>query len=352
MNYLIVQEWENTMGNHAGMKHMCDLLVEKYPECYKMLVKPIPRKFRRTNNKFRNLYNKWFSKIYTSYIYAREYRKLCKQMFAELIYGDNVFLLEYLTIDYPQRELAQYIHKHFPGIKVYALAHLTPSYYRGYPDAKKIISEWISDVDKILTLGSSLSTYYEEIGIETAKICTGFHYVDSDYYQPKLKQLICERIRIICIGSLQRDFELLAEIVKKTPDVDWIICKGRKDVDRKFTGLHNVTLKDFLTEEEMRELMNDADISLNVLEDTVGSNVITTSMAMGLGIIVSDVGSIRNYCGNDNAIFCINTVESFVSAINTLICNKKRIEEMKDASIKRIDKLKIDKVHNWLTSIR
>ena len=42
MKYLIVQEWMNTKGNHAGMKHMCDLLVEKFPGKYEMVVNPPP----------------------------------------------------------------------------------------------------------------------------------------------------------------------------------------------------------------------------------------------------------------------------------------------------------------------
>ena len=36
--------------------------------------------------------------------------------------------------------------------------------------------------------------------------------------------------------------------------------------------------------------MNDSDISLNVMKDTIGSNVICTSMATGLAMVVSDVG--------------------------------------------------------------
>ena len=64
--------------------------------------------------------------------------------------------------------------------------------------------------------------------------------------------------------------------------------------------------------------MSRADISLNVLEDTVGSNVITTSMAMGLAIVVSDVGSIHDYCSERNALFCENNSKSFIEAINRL----------------------------------
>ena len=46
MKYLIVQDWRSTHGNHAGMKHMCDLLVAKYPDEYKMFVKECPRTWK------------------------------------------------------------------------------------------------------------------------------------------------------------------------------------------------------------------------------------------------------------------------------------------------------------------
>lgn len=50
MKYLIVQEWENTKNNHAGMKHMCDLLVEKYPDKYEMIVNPAPKERKLSRN--------------------------------------------------------------------------------------------------------------------------------------------------------------------------------------------------------------------------------------------------------------------------------------------------------------
>lgn len=46
MKYLIVQDWQSTHGNHAGMKHMCDLLVANYPDEYKMFVKECPRTWK------------------------------------------------------------------------------------------------------------------------------------------------------------------------------------------------------------------------------------------------------------------------------------------------------------------
>ena len=55
MKYLIVQDWLSTHGNHAGMKHMCDLLVTKYPDEYKMFVKECPRTWKSPRTFMENM---------------------------------------------------------------------------------------------------------------------------------------------------------------------------------------------------------------------------------------------------------------------------------------------------------
>lgn len=97
--------------------------------------------------------------------------------------------------------------------------------------------------------------------------------------------------------------------------------------------------------------MKQSDLSINVLEDTVGSNVITTSLAMGLGLIVSDVGSIRDHVDEKCAIFCENTKESFIRAINSLANNPQRIVNMRKASLERVKNIAIDKVDNWFSNL-
>lgn len=173
-------------------------------------------------------------------------------------------------------------------------------------------------------MGSSLSEYFKEVGILEEKISTGFHYVDSDYYHKNTELKNHEPITIIAMGALQRDYLMLAEIVKTCTAVHWIICRGRKDVDYLFPKTDNVELKGFLLEDELYHQMDIADISLNIMEDTVGSNVITTSMAMGLAIVATDVGSIRDYCDESNAVFCQNSVKSIVEAINSIIWDEEK----------------------------
>ena len=88
------------------------------------------------------------------------------------------------------------------------------------------------------------------------------------------------------------------------------------------------------------------------MEDTVGSNVITTSMAMGLAIIVSDVGSIRDYCNKENAVFCMNDINEFVEAIKKLCHENHRVRIMKEQSKKISSHWSIQNINKWFSSLK
>lgn len=352
MKYLVVQDWDNTHGNHAGMVHMCKLLCEKYPKKYKVIIKeclPSPR------NTKHSIFNRILIRIESRRNIAKtgkEYVRLFAKHIKQLEPHDEVFLLEYNLLRVNQYSLAKYLKKTVPNVKVYALTHLTPTWFNQHRGSKSLISRWDKVIDKHLTLGSSLSDYLNTLGIDNSKISTGFHYVDSDYYSNIKDLCIHHPITIISIGALQRDFSMLSVIVHKCSNVNWIICKGRKNIDDLFRDLDYVTLVGYVEEAELKEYMSKADLSMNVLEDTVGSNVITTSMAMGLGLIVSDVGSIHDYCNASNAVFCKNDADSFVSAINELAEKPERINKMRLSSLKQVSRFAIERVDEWFDSLK
>lgn len=351
MKYLIVQDWISTRGNHAGMVHMCEMLKVRYPDEYGVIIKE--KTFENYTNKHL-LTRKWRSAQhlwYTKYGCTKTYLSLCHGMFSLLKAGDEVFLLEYMLLGEPQLGLAKYIRRKFPDVKIYALCHLTPTFYKNPTIYPKIILKWSEYVDKVLTLGSSLSTYFINNGLETSKVSTGFHYVDNKYYCKDKISIVGKRPKVIMLGGMQRNYSMLSEVIKNTPYVDWVVCRGKKKVDEFFEGLNNVTLKGYIAEFELLNLMDSADISVNIMADTVGSNVITTSLAMGLAMIVSDVGSIRDYCDETNAIFCDNTVESYVNAISKLCSQEKLLIAMKKSSLRKSKTLSIVSINDWFCSL-
>ena len=352
MKYLIVQDWASTHGNHAGLVHMCNMLKMKYPNDYEIIIKGVPKEFKNSSSR---LYNKIINleqKFYLYHTYFYEYKKICKNMFDNLTDRDSIFLLEYCMPTTPQKRLAYYIKRKFPNVKLFALSHLTPTYFSDKNRYPKILKDWTPPIDKMLTLGSSLSQYFMENNIPKAKISTGFHYVDSAYYHKQTElQVSRSRLKIIMMGGMQRNYSMLAKLCEMTPYVDWIICRGRKPVDKYFENIPNAQLKGFLTEDELKNQMDIADISLNIMEDTVGSNVITTSLSMGLAMIFSNVGSIRDYCNENNTIFCENNVDSFINAIETLNSDKDRVLKMKKESLKLSQIFTIEKLNNWFSNI-
>ncbi len=352
MKYLIVQDWDNTHGNHAGMVHMCTLLCEKFPEKYYMVVKPETKLCQSTS---KTLISRLMGYIKRKQLYkniGRDYISLCKPIFAKLEDGDEFFLLEYHLPIANQYELAKYLRSNFPFVKLYGLSHLTPFSFKKMSRqiSSKSLKNWSELLDKQLTLGSSLSNYLVSIGVPKDKISTGFHYVDDIYYKNNGSSLNRD-ITIISMGAQMRNYSILSQVVKACRNVKWIICAGRKRVDELFGELDNVSVIGYVEEDGLRNYMSKADISINIMEDTVGSNVITTSMAMGLAMVVSDVGSIHDYCNSSNALFCNNEVDSFVTAINQLVRNPEMILSMKLSSLENSKRFSISNVDKWFDSL-
>lgn len=185
MKYLIVQDWPSTHGNHAGMKHMCDLLVSMYPNKYEMYVKPFPTEWKYPTSLWGKIKQRLFGNkekdYYLSHTFPNEYMDLCKPVFEKIKTDDEIFLLEYLLPWAPQYKLACYIREQYPHVKIYALSHLTCTFFDDLtakePD---LITKWAHPIDKMMTLGTSLSSYFKNAGIMDEKISTGFHYVDHN----------------------------------------------------------------------------------------------------------------------------------------------------------------------------
>ena len=354
MKYLIVQNWASTSGNHTGMVHMCHLLSSLYPNKYKVAIMDYVPQYHKDTNVFkRKLLNLKYRYCDLPKLYRQKYLLLCKDIFSNVRAGDEFFLLEYLLPNVPQYDLAVYIRTHYPYVQIYGLVHLTPTYFNTRFFVGRMIRKWAKPIDKVLTLGTGLSSYLCRKGhLPKYKISTGFHYVDLDYYHLRNSNEI-DKVTIIVMGNLQRDFHMIASIVRRLPEFDWIICQGRAHYEKLFADCQgNVSIKGYLEESELRHLMSISDLSLNVMQDTVGSNVVTTSMAMGLGMVVSDVGSIHDYCTVENAVFCKNDVDSFVYAIKMLSADKERIKRMKNSSYIMAERFNIKGIDKWFDTLR
>lgn len=353
MKYLIVQNWNSTKGNHAGMVHMCNLLCANWPEQYKMLKIEEPR-YRGGRNSFIKKINKLINFFIKKFIFPAFILRQGKTFLGQLKKGDEVFLLEYLIPEVNQYVVAKFITRHYKDISIYALSHMTPTFMHQNNMTDELIRKWASPVDKMLTLGHSLSDYFIQIGIPSTKISTGFHYVDNQYYMRSSKSImqLSKPFTIIIMGAMMRDDELVSNIVKEVNGVKWIVCFGRRKIPESFPRGKNIKLLGYLPEDDLKSYMEEADASLSIMKDTIGSNVITTSFAMGLINIVSDVGSIRDYCSEKDSAICANNSNSFITTINKLKDNPLLVKEMKQNAQKKAASFSIMNVHRWFSNLK
>lgn len=344
MKYLICQEWKNTKNNHTGMVHLCKLIRKKNPKDYQLI--KVPDIIIYFSNKKLNS----FQFKLQPYIYNIIYFFITINLLIKIRKGDTIFLFEYLLKERNQYFVARMLKFVFSEkICIYGLAHLTPTRLDLMYTNKELI-KFTSVLDYNITLGSSLSEYLISKGIEKEKIITSFHYVDTNYYLQKNERFTINNLTVIIMGIQMRNFSIMSDIVRDNPSVQFIICQAFFKLDSFFKNCPNAILKGFMKEDELKKEMENADISMNFMIDTVGSNVITTSMAMGLALIVSDVGSIKDYCDLENTIFCKSEFE-FTHAINLLQRNKQQLLSMQKSSVKKSDEFKFESFYIFLNSL-
>ena len=337
MIYFVVQDWQNTHGNHAGIRHLCKEIERIDSSNVKVVVIPNVRIRERNIKIIQNFLYALFS-IYLS---------------LRIENGSKVFLMEYLLPTHNQYFIAKIL-KRVKKVRILGLAHLVPA------DLELVFKEdfnkmllWTKPLDGLLTLGSSLTTFLISKGVPAEKVHTLFHYVDLNYYIKKNVNptIHTELLKVIIMGSMKRDVNKIIDIINRVPNVHFIYCAGRRQIDKnQFLHPQNVTVYRFLPEDQLKALMNEADISLNVMIDTIGSNVITTSLAMNLAMVVSDVGSIRDYCDDKNALFC-QSEDDFVESLSYLAQNIDKVHSMKIASGDRAKKLSIPRFYKSIQEL-
>jgi glycosyltransferase involved in cell wall biosynthesis len=314
--YLVYYEFASTMGNHAGMAYLARYLDRNLPGV--KLVKHVPQEFK---------YGGYLSRIYAVGV--------AYYLLTVLKKNDKVFFMEYLSRGVAHQDItAAILRKHGVKNPFYALVHLAGGHLMELYKTEKVLLSKLDKVDKVFVFGSSLKEFLRGIRFPKEVVQT-FHYVDTTYYRPGPPAAKgADGLQVICMGNLKRNYTQLRDIVAGTPGVTFHVCMGRSKLGSTFEGLPNARVYGFMEERELLALMQRCDVNLSVLEDTIGSNVITTSLAVGHIQVVSDVGSIRDYCDGGNAFFCTGTPE-FIAALNALKDNREKVIEMRQNALKK-----------------
>jgi len=336
-HFLMYYLWPNTMNNHCGMGY----LAEELGQLSKENAIPVNLSFDIKRIFFipRRIFRK-----YCEYLIYKKIKKKLKK--------DNVILfMEYLGTDemFFQVKLAKKLRKKGFKNKFLCILHLPYKKYLNYFNENEI-NEFLKYIDKIIVFGSSLKKDLISNGIDKDIIVTK-HYAELKYYKPNNKRNYYEKLRVISFGNLFRNDELLKDVIYKCPEsINFILIKH--NIGNYYSlKSKNVIVYEYIPENELLSEMQKSHISLSILEDTIGSNTITTSMATGLVNVVSDVGSIRDYCNNNNSILCKNHVNEFVNALKYLNDNREKLKELSKNALMKSKEFDILNFINLLNEI-
>jgi glycosyltransferase involved in cell wall biosynthesis len=329
--YLMYYKWPNTAGNHAGMEYLAKKLKANKP--YISLIQHIPQQF--TGGKYIGTIYSFFIMVYLTIALKK---------------GDKVFFMEYLGGGFSHQEriakALEYLRK---DVEYLGLVHLAGTHLLELYKDDAILSKKLSPINKVVVFGSTLKKFIISLGYKR-DVIKSYHYVDTDYYKPSLVKCSKQHLQVIVMGSLKRNFVRLKEIIRLSDiDVNFNVCVGNT---ANYVGLedaNNVTIYKYLQEGELLKLMQNCDVNLSVLEDTIGSNAITTAFAVGLVQVVSDVGSIRDYCNEKNSIICSST-EEFVAALKKLSNDRDLLTQMKDSCLQTASLLALSNYYNEFES--
>ena len=330
--FIICVRWKSTAGNHTGQAYDVKFVARKFENFSQIIYIPHLTGFRMQTFFYRCLYKT--IKLYLSYVASK---------------NDILYLTEYFHHGSVFDQV--YFSRHLHGrLKIIAVAHLVPQWVEDSYSNDKII-EYASYVDKLLVLGNGLRNYYISKGVPDGKVVFVHHPVDNGYYAiSEIRKNNDKPIYAVVIGNMLRGHDDMRQIISMTPNIKYHVFSGRENsLPEDFKKMPNVISHGKTKEKDLRNILHNSDVSLNVMQDTVGSNVIVTSMASGMAMVCSDVGSIRDYVPPNSGML-FNSVHEAVNALNRLDGDRELLYHLQKKSLTKAKEIDIKKVVDLLYS--
>jgi glycosyltransferase involved in cell wall biosynthesis len=253
-----------------------------------------------------DFYNEWAA--------VRDMYKNPKPTIYHVIYGDESY--RYLG-------RMRFNKKH----KVVASFHQPPDYLRqsvrGF--------EYLNGLDAVIVVGSNQKTFLSTYA-RSEKIFFVPHGVNTEVFLPLNSTNEKNGTTVLFVGTHKRDFQTLKKVCETLLVKDSSIIFKVVTLPENFgffTGLPNVSLYSGLTEAELVNLYQTSDLFVQTLEDCTANNAVLEALACGLPVVVTDVGSIRDYVNDKCGLFAPQQdSNAMVDMIINLLQNGLRRHEM------------------------
>ncbi len=157
--------------------------------------------------------------------------------------------------------------------------------------------------DKVVVMGSKfkfdVDKYCKDVRCIPHGIDLEFWQRSSDYSKSGL-----ESSRILIIGNSNRDHArqlfILNVLVSMNLGLSFFLICGNNEYLSDYLKIPNLRYaKGFISDMELKTMYHDSKAVLLMQYDSIASNVVLESMAMGIPLITSDIGDVGYYLGRE-----------------------------------------------------
>jgi glycosyltransferase involved in cell wall biosynthesis len=181
----------------------------------------------------------------------------------------------------------------------------------------------LRSLDAAIIVGSNQREALERImPRERIHFCP--HPVDTDYFCPNSSQPKAALPRLVCVGSLFRDYELLSRVHLKLRGADSLFETHLVGLSEQqalvVKDVPGIVVHPRLSDSGLLELYRSAALGILPLTDATANNALLEMMACGLPVVVTSVGGIPDYTNGSAAVLCPpNDADAMASAARGLL---------------------------------
>ena len=200
--------------------------------------------------------------------------------------------------------------KKWTQTKLVGMTHQPPAWWRLHHRRPEIVQS----LDLLLVLASGVKSFWSQY-LPPEKIAFLPHGVDTAFFTPlnpgAEESESNQPLRVVFSGQWLRDFETLAAVIKQADQqalnmtFDLIVPRHVRNTPACYQMAMSprVRWQANLSDEELRQAYQQADVLLLPLTDATANNGLLEGMACGLPVIVTDVGGVRDYANEQFADF-------------------------------------------------
>ena len=197
--------------------------------------------------------------------------------------------------------------------------------------------------DGITLMSSSQVPFFLDRGYPEERLRVILHGVDTDHFRPLTSRTENDERPLDCllIGNMGRDHAFVAEVLRKLPAG---VLQLNVATAQRFRGSYcdtpHLTMLDRLTDEELLQRYQCADLLLMPMQNCAANNVFLESMACGTPIMTNRVGGTPDYVPEECSILMDRkNVDEWVDRLVDLAKNRSLLRTWRSEARKRAEEL-------------